>query len=76
VQELGTPLWRHDYGVVHSDRHVWHLMPASVIGDIVSVIPHPDALVPAGATTLYCSWTSARRGARALKSGAIVIKSD
>ena len=48
VRELatdGVPLWRHDYGVVHMAQHVSHLMPASVIGDMVSIIPHPDEQV-------------------------------
>jgi hypothetical protein len=51
-------------------------MPASVIGDIVSVIPHPDALVAGRGYNIVLQLDYARRGARALKSGAIVIKSD
>ena len=45
VRELeaqGLAFWRHDYGIIHRRRHVTHLLPASLIGDMVTVIPHPD----------------------------------
>ena len=47
----GVPWWRHDYGVVHMAQHVSHLMPASVIGNMVSITPHPDKRV---ASRGYC----------------------
>ena len=34
--------WRHDYCIINRRRHVTHLLPASLIGDMVTVIPHPS----------------------------------
>ena len=42
LEAQGLDFWRHDYCIINRRRYVSHLLPAGLIGDMVTVIPHPN----------------------------------
>ena len=42
LEAQGLDFWRHDYCIINRRRYVSHLLPAGLIGDMVTVSPHPN----------------------------------